>query len=154
MMPDVGYLNRHTTLCIILFIPIYAEDHLETDEQMYIRMPGALIVILVKLVHSKLRACRRKERNIGAILACKYYGRWNRLHMLLCEVSMICISFFPIYLLSPSVPVVHHICQRQTYQCQDAYAKLEPLDANQKSLTTLFVCLAPLRLHNRISKSM
>lgn len=67
---------------------------------------------------------------------------------------MICISFFPIYLLNPLVPKLNPTCQHQTYQCQDAYAKLEPLDANQKSLTTVFVCLAPLRLHKRVSKLM
>lgn len=59
---------------------------------------------------------------------------------------MICVSFFPIYLLIPIVLDAQSDMPTTNFQYQDAYAKLEPLDANQKSLTTVFVCLAPRRL--------
>lgn len=56
---------------------------------------------ICNLGHRKIR-----KDNVEASLASKYYRLWNHLHMLLYEVSMICISFFPIYLLCPSVPKV------------------------------------------------
>lgn len=63
-------------------------------------MPGTFVVILIGIMRCRKLALRDKTKEMfRAILASRYYWRWNHFHMLLCEVSMICISFFPIYLL-------------------------------------------------------
>lgn len=67
-------------------------------------------------------------------------------------------GIYDLHLILPYLSSLHlsewfnPICQRQRYQFQDAYAKLDPLEANQKSLTIVLVCLAPRRLCKAISK--